>query len=74
MAYWARYWSSEAADPSVRPYLEVTLGPDNDAWTRAQPIALDGAGNGAATGSIDVLGQARWYRFAIQPGTRAPST
>ena len=24
-----------------------------------------------ATGSIDVSGQARWYRFAIQPGTRA---
>ena len=26
---------------------------------------------GSATGSIDVSGQARWYRFAIQPGTRA---
>ena len=70
-AYWARYWSREASDPAVRPYLEVTFGPDNDAWTRAQPILLDEAGNGSATGSIDVIGQARWYRFAIQPGTRA---
>jgi hypothetical protein len=24
-AYWARYWSSEAADPNVRPRLEITL-------------------------------------------------
>jgi Tol biopolymer transport system component len=70
-AYWARYWSREAADPADRPYLEVTFGPDNDTWTRAQSIALDGSGNGSETGSVDVSGQARWYRFPIQPGTRA---
>ena len=69
--YWARYWSSESSDPSRHPRLEITFGPDNDVWTRAQPIALDGAGNGSDIGSIDVSGQARWYRFAVQPGTRA---
>jgi Tol biopolymer transport system component len=69
-SYWARYWSREAADPAVRPYLELTFGPDNDVWTRAQPIPLDGSGNGSDSGSIDIEGQARWYRFAIQPNTQ----
>ena len=66
-SYWARYRSRESASPAVRPYLEVTTGPDNDAWTRAELIPP----GGQATGSVDISGQARWYRFAIQPGTRA---
>ena len=76
-AYWARYWSKEAADESVHPVPRghvrgaAACGPDNDAWTRALPIDLGDGGSGSATGSIDVSGQARWYRFAIQPGTRA---
>ena len=45
------------------------MQPDNDVWTRALPIALDGSGNGTATGSVDQPGQARWYRFGVTPGS-----
>jgi len=57
---------------SARPSNgEVTITytlPTNDAWTRAQTITLDDNGNGSATGSIDLSGQARWYKVPVTPG------
>ena len=50
---------------------EVTITytlPTNDAWTRAQTITLDDNGNGSAIGSIDLSGQARWYKVPVTPG------
>jgi hypothetical protein len=46
----------------------VTATADNDAWTNAQLITTDGTGAGSATGSIDLSGQARWYKVPISPG------
>ena len=48
-AYWARYWSCEAADPAVRPFLEVTLAPSG-LGLRLFPssTAVTAAGSGAA--------------------------
>ena len=40
----------------------------NDAWTRAQSISLDANGDGSASGSIDLSGEARWYKFNVTPG------
>jgi hypothetical protein len=53
--------------------LIVGEGATNDSWTRAEPIQLDGDaagdfGDGSTSGSIDVSGQARWYRFNVTPG------
>jgi hypothetical protein len=50
------------------PSACITAGPDNTAWPSALPIALDGSGNGGANGTLDLTGQARWYRFAVAPG------
>ncbi|MGA3362226.1 MAG: hypothetical protein ABSD82_09360 [Solirubrobacteraceae bacterium] len=46
----------------------INGGVDNDAWTRAATITLNGSGQGNASGSIDLSGQARWYRFPVTPG------
>ena len=46
----------------------VDAGPDNTAWTRAQTISLDGNGNGSASGSLELSGQARWYKVQVTPG------
>jgi CSLREA domain-containing protein len=46
----------------------VVSEPDNTSWTNATPIALDGSGDGGATGSIDLSGEARWYKIPIAPG------
>ena len=43
----------------------VSVGPDNDTWTRALDIS-----SGSTTGFIDQSGQARWYKFTITPGER----
>ncbi len=50
----------------------VPLQADNDAWTRAQLIPLTGSPTltGSATGYLDTPGGSRWYRFAVQPGSR----
>ncbi len=45
-------------------------GPDNTAWTRAQTITLDSNGSGSASQSLDLTGQARWYKVPITPGGR----
>ncbi len=70
-SYFLRYDSRESAG-GTPPQLtiEYTVQPDNDVWTRALPIALNGAGDGTATGQIDQPGQARWYRFGVTPGGR----
>ena len=70
-SYFLRYDSRESAlgtPPELT--VEYTLQPDNDVWTRALPIALNGSGDGTSTGSIDEPGQARWYRFGVTPGSR----
>jgi hypothetical protein len=69
-SYFLRYDSREAATTPPGLRVEYTVQPDNDVWTRALPIALDGAGNGNASGQIDQPGQARWYRFGVTPGSR----
>jgi hypothetical protein len=46
----------------------VNGGPDNDAWTRAQTISLNGSGAGTASGAIDLSGQSRWYKIPVTPG------
>jgi CSLREA domain-containing protein len=46
----------------------VETGADNDEWTNAQLITPNGSGAGSATGSIDLSGQARWYKVPISPG------
>jgi hypothetical protein len=43
-------------------------GPDNDSWTQAEAIPLDNSGDGSASGSIDISGQARWYKVPVTPG------
>ncbi len=51
----------------------VVAGPDNDSWVRALELALTPSGEvsiGDATGFLDREGNARWYRFRIQPGAR----
>ncbi len=48
----------------------VAIGPANDVWPRA--LGIGGAGN--AIGVIDQPGQARWYKFAVQPGQRVTVT
>ena len=70
-SYFLRYDSRESAG-GTPPQLtiEYTVQPDNDVWTRALPIALNGAGDGTSTGQIDQPGQARWYRFGVTPGGR----
>ena len=45
----------------------IVASPDNDQW----PRALDVTGAVSSNGYIDISGRARWYKFAIQPGTRA---
>jgi CSLREA domain-containing protein len=47
----------------------VVNEPDNTSWTNAQQISIDqttGAGN--SSGSIDLSGEARWYKVPISPG------
>ncbi len=46
----------------------VNGGPDNDAWTRAQTISLNGSGAGSASGAVDLSGQSRWYKIPVTPG------
>ncbi len=50
----------------------VAVGPDNDVWPRALSIPLAGGGplTGSATGYVDAPGGARWYKFAVQPGSK----
>ncbi len=48
----------------------IVAGPDNDSWTRAQQISVAG-GLGAAAGFIDAPGRARWYKFSVQPNSKA---
>ncbi len=43
-------------------------GGSNDAWTRARLIAVDDTGQGGASGSLNLSGQARWYKVAVAPG------
>ncbi len=39
---------------------------DNDSW----PNAKDITGAGSTTGSLNFTGQARWYKFKVNPGTQ----
>ena len=50
----------------------IPRGADNDTWTRALNVPLSGAGpvTGGATGYVDAPGGARWYKFAVQPGSK----
>jgi len=48
----------------------IVAGPDNDSWTRAQQISVAG-GLGTAAGFIDAPGRARWYKFSVQPNSKA---
>ncbi len=41
---------------------------DNDEWTTAQTITPNASGAGSASGSVDLSGQARWYKVPISPG------
>jgi CSLREA domain-containing protein len=41
---------------------------DNTTWPNAQPVSLDGNGAGNTTQSIDLSGEARWYKVPISPG------
>src|SRR5262249_48012170 len=63
-----------AADGSTSAFSQCRTvasgGPDNDTWPRALRIPLDGSGNGSSTGTIDLSGQARWYKFDVAPGGR----
>jgi hypothetical protein len=46
----------------------VVAGANNDAWTRAQLLTLDGSGNASVSNeSIDLSGQARWYKVPVTP-------
>jgi hypothetical protein len=52
----------------------IVAGPDNDSWVRAVEIPLSASGEismGTDGGFLDRAGNARWYKFAIQPGARA---
>ncbi|HUK45575.1 MAG TPA: hypothetical protein VLV28_09785 [Gaiellaceae bacterium] len=63
--------SATATEPNhtaSTPSACITAGPDNTAWPSALPVALDGNGNGGSNGTLDLSGQARWYRFAVAPG------
>jgi hypothetical protein len=65
--------SATATEPShtaSSPSTCITAGPDNTSWPNALPITLDGTGNGGATGTIDLSGQARWYKFTVAPGEK----
>ena len=44
--------------------------PGADAWTNADTIPLSGSGSesGSTSGSIDLSGQARWYKVPVTPG------
>ena len=46
----------------------VVAEPDNTTWTNAQQLSLDSNGAGSGTGSIDLSGEARWYKVPISPG------
>jgi hypothetical protein len=50
------------------PSACIAAGPDNTSWPSALAIPLDGSGNGSSTGTIDLSGEARWYKFAVAPG------
>lgn len=48
-------------------------GPDNDSWVRAlelDPVVNGDSATATAAGFLDSAGNARWYRFRIQPGSR----
>ncbi len=63
----AAYVTSTSGEIST-PSACVRVGPDNDAWTRALPIALSTSGSGNSSGYVDTRGGSRWFRFPIQPG------
>ncbi len=52
----------------------VTAGPGNDAWTRALRLPLLGSSSvisATASHYVDLQGQSRWYKFSVQPGSKA---
>jgi len=62
------YVTAEVSGPgglTSDPSTCIVGGPDNDTWPRALTI-----GAGSATGFIDDAGRARWYKVAIQPGSK----
>ncbi len=66
------YVTAEVSGPggvSSSPSTCIVAGETNDTWTRARTISLTG-GIGSATGHIDDVGRARWFKVAIQPGQR----
>ncbi|MGK2851274.1 MAG: hypothetical protein ACSLFN_10245 [Candidatus Limnocylindrales bacterium] len=69
----ASYVSAEVSDGpggvTSLPSSCIVAGETNDTWTRAREITLV-EGAGSATGHIDDIGRARWYKVAIQPGQR----
>ena len=53
----------------------VAVGPNNDAWANAYPLALTSTGDprtlaGGAQHTINLPGQSRWYRFPVMPGSK----
>ena len=51
----------------------VIAGPENDSWIRAAEVPLSVSGesaSGATTGFLDSLGNSRWFRFNVRPGSR----
>ena len=47
----------------------VVVAYDNDEWPRALSLAV-GGGPATVQQYLDLFGQARWYRFAVQPNTQ----
>ncbi len=61
----------DEANPSTSEFSNcsnVVSEPDNSSWTDAQTINLSSGGAGNTTGSIDISGEARWYKVPIAPG------
>ena len=67
-AYWARYWSHEATDPSVRPYLEVTVR------TRQRSRATTGVDSGPSRSTSTGRRRARSTSAARLGGTASRSS
>ena len=72
--YWTIAYSGDASThtlgalASCGAATSIVMPVANNSWTRALPITLDSNGDGGATGTIDLSGQARWWKVPITPG------